>query len=445
MSYNKYGHKILFKKVGEIMSSGLIYDEEALIDDQVYKYDQFLHNRVNKYTGAGRTITKYWNINDANTTMSLGMGTHYRILGDDSPLRYDCIDRFPIIGFSPLQPEDKQASTTQVKDYTLNGEGYIIPGTIMPKENDFFIVKHLNMNHLFRVTKVGQDGLNANGMYKINYELFSTNPNEIDALKKQTVGEYVSTFETIGGEDLTPIIGKEDYDLRSRLIRMVNDMIENYKARYYDSNHNCFLLHLNGRTLFDVCGNMFMAKHGIMINDASNGNVVLNPNKIRDDRLEHLYQKSPYKWIERDAPQRYLDSFKYHIVSGFDYPDSTFAMYGYDVSIMIPVDPWCASPNCTQYFPDVVIDVLDNEADSRMCHYTDCRRCPKASQCAKHWKCQRYDYVSIIHDFIYGRLTDIHKLSLYTGDQLFDNAEAEEIYLWTPIVIYILKEVLKIK
>ena len=39
----------------------------------------------------------------------------------------------------------------------------------------------------------------------------------------------------------------------------------------------------------------------------------------------------------------------------------------------------------------------------------------------------------------------MHKLSLYTGDQLFDNADAIEVYLWTPIIIYIMKHTLKLK
>ena len=70
---------------------GLIYDEQALVDSQVYKYDQFLHSRLTKYTGDGRTIVTYWNINDDQTTTSFGTGTHYQILGIDSPL----VELFP--------------------------------------------------------------------------------------------------------------------------------------------------------------------------------------------------------------------------------------------------------------------------------------------------------------------------------------------------------------
>lgn len=428
------------------MSSGLIYDEQSLVDGQVYKYDKYLHSRTNKYTGAGRLMVDYWNMNDSNTTTSKGFNTHYQIIGNDSPLRYDEINNMILLGFSPLQPEEKQASTTNVRNYGLSGEAFIIPGTIIPRENDFFIIKHINMNHLFRVIQVTQDGLNTDGSYKINYELFSTNPQEIVKLRDQTINHYIMDLQTMGGEDLTPIISTQDHELRSRLISMVNDMTENYISRYYDSIHNCFLLHLNGRTLFDVCGNMFMSKHGVMINDNKNGNIVLNPNKIRDQQLDWLYQKSPYKWIERDAPIRYVDSFKYHIVASWNYPDSSFAQYGYDVDVMVPVDPWCDSPQCEKYFPDEAVSIFESETDIRGCTHDNCMCCDKYNYCChRHYKCQRFDYVSIIHDFVHGKLTDIHKLSLYIGDQLFDNAEWQEIYLWTPIIIYIIKQVLKIK
>ena len=423
----------------------LLYDENSLVDSQMYKYDKFLHSRINKYTGNGRTMVLYYSLNDEQTTDSLGMGTHYQILGKDSPLRYNEIENMILLGFSPLTPQDAQTSSTDVRNYDLRGEAYIIPGTIMPKENDFFIVKHLKMNHLFRVTEVIQDGLNTDGSYKINYALFSTNPKEIVWIKKQTIDHYIMDFQTIGGEDLTPVIGKEDYELRDRLIRMVDDMVENYIANFYDNRHNCFILHLNGISLFDPCGNMFMAKHGLMIRDNSNGNIVLNENKIRDTRMPWLYQRSPYKWIERDAPIRYLDTFKYRLIKAYNYPDSSFANYGDDIDVMIPTDAWCESPDCDKYFPDAVYQIFDNEQDIRTCNECDCRCCQERMCCIYSYKLKRYDYISLIHDFIHGKITNIHDLSLYMGDQLFDNSMSKDVFLWTPIIIYIIKQTLKIK
>ena len=77
----------------------LVYDETSLVDQQIYKYDKFLHSRINKYTGGGRTLVTYWNINDENTTTSLGMNDAYQILGNDSPFRYDEIDNMILVSF----------------------------------------------------------------------------------------------------------------------------------------------------------------------------------------------------------------------------------------------------------------------------------------------------------------------------------------------------------
>ena len=423
----------------------LIYDEKSLVDNQMYKYDKYLHSRLTKYTGSGRTLVKYYNQNDRNTTDSLGMGTHYQVIGPDSPLRFNRIEDMIIIGFTPLSPQNGTASTTTVRNYQLEGDGFIIPGTIMPQENDFFIVNHLNMNNLFRVTEVIQDGLNTDGSYQIKYSLYSTNPIDIENLEKQVVETFVMDLQTIGGDDLTPVIGKRDYEYRSRLIRMVDDMVENYKANFYDSKHNCFICHLNGRSMFDVCGNMFMAKNGIMISDNSNNNIVLNENKIRSQMLDYWYQRSPYKWIERDAPLRYLDTFKFKTMSTFTFPDSSFANYGDDYEVIIPGDPWCQRPDCEYYFPMEVYEIFDSEQDTRHCAICDCRCCKCRDTCIRAYKLHRYDYVSLIHDFIHGKLTNIKTLSLYTGDQLFDNSMSWEAFLWTPMIIYIIKHTLKLK
>ena len=416
----------------------LIYDENVLVDQQMYKYDKFLHSRINKYTGNSRTLVTYFNINDKETSLSFGMETHYAVLGKDSPLRFDKIENMALLGFTQLTPEESNASSTNVRNYSLSGDAFVIPGTILPKENDFFIVNHLNMNHLFRVTHVTQDGLNTDGSYKIDYVLYSSDMKEIQYLYDQVVGTYIMDLQTIGGEDLTPVIGKEDYELRSRLIEMVEDMTENYISRFYNQTHNCFILNLNGQSLFDLCGNMFMAKHGVMINDNSSGNIVLNPNKVRTPLIDSMYQRSPYKWIERDAPLRYLESFKYYLMKGSHYKDSTFAMYGHDVDVIIPGYAQCNSPDCEKFFPDEVVFMFEKECDSRSCKADDCNCCDKIDTCCRHLKCQRFDYVSIIHDFIHGKLTNMHRLSLYTGDQLFDNSDSKEVYLWTPIIIYII-------
>lgn len=165
------------------MMAGLVYDEQTIIDSQIYKYDKFIHSRINKYTEGPRTLVTYFNINDNETTLSLGTETHYQILGKESPLRFDKIENMMLLNFGKSNQDETQSSSTSVRNFSMNGECNIIPGTIMPKENDFFLTKLVNMNHLFRITQVIQDGLTTDGSYRVLYTLHSTTPDEIYSLK----------------------------------------------------------------------------------------------------------------------------------------------------------------------------------------------------------------------------------------------------------------------
>lgn len=410
--------------------AGLVFDEKSLVDSQVYKYKEMMRSRVNIYTGDGRVHVTYYNINDEQTTIALGTENEYGILSNDSPIRYNRIKDMILLNFSPLQPEDGTVSNTTVKEYDLNGTFFIPPGTIQPKENDMFCINQIDMNHIFRITKVTQDGLTTDGSYRAEYTLFDSNPDQFENLERQTVKEYILDRQTIGGDDLTPVITTEDHTLRSRIMTMIQDMVENYTSRFYDSTHNCFLLHLNGRTLFDPCGNMFMAKHGLMIQDQATRNIVLNENKLNIKNINELYQMSPFKWIERDAPIRYIEKFKYMIKDSTFYPDSSFHRYGLELEIMEPIPGWgdpeyIHEQNILYYFPQEVYEIFNQQKVS--------------------FKESNHDYVSIIYNFIHGNLTKLEHLSLYTGDQLFDNSLHEKIYLWTPMILYILKYVLKFK
>jgi hypothetical protein len=113
---------------------------------------------------------------------------------------------------------------------------------------------------------------------------------------------------------------------------------------------------------------------------------------------------------------------------------------------MIPNDPWCDSPICDKFFSDDIMKILA-DGECKCTQQCACKCCDRRHCCCCHYKYERFTYVQLLHDFIHGRLKSIKDLSLYTGDQLFDNgiASLKEIYLYTPIIIYIIKRVLLMK
>jgi hypothetical protein len=53
------------------------------------------------------------------------------------------------------------------------------------------------------------------------------------------------------------------------------------------------------------------------------------------------------------------------------------------------------------------------------------------------------EYEVLIRKYISGKLSSIQDISLYTADALMSSIKNEDIFFYTPIVIYIIRKVLK--
>ena len=121
------------------------------------------------------------------------------------------------------------------------------------------------------------------------------------------------------------------------------------------------LLHMDSG-IVDYVNNPYKFYKGTGTNAATK----FTDGKMTDEEIKEyiafLYEKSPFKWIERDAPLRYLDTFKYHMMDSYNFVNSSFPQYGdNDIQVMIPNDPWCDTPYCETYFPNDIANILANE------------------------------------------------------------------------------------
>ena len=149
------------------MPGSLIFDEKTMINGNIFKYEQRLQSHMNKYIGTGAVLTTYFPLNENATTVDRGLQTEDQIFGRKSPLRFNQVNDFPLHEFGQANPENTDEQ--QVEDILVEGDATILPQTIVPKQNDFFMVNHLKMNALFRVTSVTYDSMKREGFYKIHY------------------------------------------------------------------------------------------------------------------------------------------------------------------------------------------------------------------------------------------------------------------------------------
>lgn len=405
------------------MAGGLIFDERSMIDNNIFQYEQRLKSQTNKYIENGALLTTFFTIRENATTVDRGLRTIDAIFGHKSPLKFNKILNFPVYGFGQATPNN--TDEIGIEDINIEGECQILPGTITPNPNDFFIINHLQMRGVFQVTDVKYDSMKVEGYYKISYRLHSTSDEILQNLEKQTVETYHCDLNAIG-TDINPIIKKDDFVKRGQIEQMVNQMIQSYRAMFYDERHNCFLLYHQeyGMRWFDMCGNEFMAKHSIM-NQENSGNVIVLHDKIRDRQLPLFYNNSVYNWLELGCPKRFLQKFYFLLNDAEGWPDSSFAMWNDDdIQVLQPLALQQAKVNYQKYsFFDSV----------QVAAFEDLTKVPNSE-----YEKLIYKYMNEPHSI------SIEDVSLYTADALLSSIKHSDVYLYTPIVIYIIRQILRL-
>ena len=400
----------------------LIFDEKSMIEGNLFSFEKRLQSAANRYvTESGAILTTYFNIRDNATTVDRGLRDIDKLFGHMSPLRFNKIRNFPLYGTSQANPNNTDES--QVEDIVIDGEYIILPSTIVPNQNDFFIINHLKMKGIFQVTDVTYDSMKADGFYKIKYRLHSTSDEILQNLEQQTVEVYDCDLNAIG-TNLNPIIREDTYILRRQVERMLNSMISAYRGLFYNERHNCFLFYNEeNERLFDMCGNEFMAKYGLM-NPANASQVIMLSDKLREPKFHLYYNNSIYKWIELDCPLHLLHKFHYILSDGDGYAVSSFARWcETDIRVMQPIS---LTQSKALYQEHSYFD------ENQLRCFMDPGAVPSN------------EYERLLHKFIHKRdRISIQDVSLNIHDALLNSINHIDVFVYTPIIIYIIRKILR--
>ena len=85
-------------------------------------------------------LVTYYHIDNTTSTANPGDGTIDKLLGDDSPIRYNKIENFPVVGLREILPT-KDEIDGNLMDMSFDGEVIIFPNTIDPTPYDFLVYK----------------------------------------------------------------------------------------------------------------------------------------------------------------------------------------------------------------------------------------------------------------------------------------------------------------
>ena len=133
---------------------GYLNTANDMVDNSMKLLSDVLDSKFTSFLQGNGTpvLVTYYNIDDTLSTTDLGNYTVDQILGGNSPLRYDKILNFPLVGLRELIPSIEQLDGN-LMDLSIDGEVISFPNTIRPSGFDFFVYavfQQLQFFFLFR-------------------------------------------------------------------------------------------------------------------------------------------------------------------------------------------------------------------------------------------------------------------------------------------------------
>lgn len=183
-----------------------------------------LNNPYYLYSDKRASKCIYFNINTTMTTLDESTRGNYGEISPDSPIRYNKVRDFFIYGMSKIEP-NLDVGEYGLESSDISGDAIILPYTIVPYPNDYFILEQINGPLLFKVTGVDPNTLDTGAvMYKVSYTLASSDG--LENIEPQVVKRLRFMIQNIG-TNFASFIDEESFN-DAKEIEAYSIMLKDY-------------------------------------------------------------------------------------------------------------------------------------------------------------------------------------------------------------------------
>lgn len=392
----------------------ILINEMNAVNNNAFIYEDRIKSPSARLLDVTQTYTTYYHINNNETTTDSGFVDVSEIIGNRSPIRFNKIENFPIYGLDQIviQLQEDDAGL----DGSYEGDATILPGTVKPVQNDFFIIPILKDSYVFRVTDIQYDNIMPDNFYKISFKLEYIDPNYIKLLNDQSVEDFVCVLDNYG-TDSNCIIEKSCFTKIKEIQKMYQEITEFYKAMFYNERHNVFLCsNENGRFLYDPLQVEFINKHKLF-NDKNDLECLILTDEMEDPKRKLKYAKSMYKLFELQD-LKLLKKFNYTLRDSLTLHESSFYRW-HEKRIDVLDIPNYIPDNAKRIFSDDFINAIEYNGEVET------------------------EYGELIKKFLRKEELKIKDIPLSLSDELIYLNDSLEVFFFTPIIMYIIREVIK--
>lgn len=394
----------------------ILIDEQKMVDDNTFLYEDRIKSPTSRFIDTTPIYVTYYHINNNESTTDDGFIDINSLNGKRSPLRFNKVEKFPLYGIDQviLQLSD----TDQGLDSTYEGDGIILPGTIKPSPNDFFIIPSLKDYYVFRITSIGYDNVMPDNFYRIEYRLEYNDRQSTINLENQVVKNYTCILENIGTDE-NCIIEKDTFDKVSTINDMYNKIIDFYKAMFYDTRHNVLMYtnEENYTNIYDPFLGDFINKNHLLQQKNDLETIILT-DEYTDPKRAYKYSKSIYKYIET-KDSKLLSRFPYMLRPAITVHESSFYRWHDKSTYMVDI-PEHMPNDCKYMMSCEAYNYLKNGEEF-----------------------EHSEYFDLISKYVLKQELSISDISLDLDQELIYLNNSFEVYIYTPILMYIIRDLIK--
>ena len=287
------------KRTKELIAmAGFLFDETSFVNNNVLLHEDRMGSQLTRFLDKSPTFVTYFHINTNETTVDSGLLTVERILGDNSPVRFNKINSLPIYGIESIV---LQLENDGVLDSSYDGgEAILLPGTVEPLPNDYFLIDYMDSRFLFMVTNVDYDTIKSNNFYKITFSLKSIDDEKLNDLNAQTKEEYHCISTNIGTEDRV-FIESGDFEKMRGLEQAYANLTNHFKQLFYSNRYNKFTFTRDDIQIYDPYMTHFIFRHSLF-QEKNTYNSLFTKAEKNHPSFYQEYESSIYSAMEKLDP-----------------------------------------------------------------------------------------------------------------------------------------------
>ncbi|QXN70088.1 hypothetical protein INTERNEXUS_47 [Bacillus phage vB_BspM_Internexus] len=387
---------------------GRFIEEKDVIEKYINNFTSTTKDFSRFIEGSPNFVT-YYSKDIMNSMEDQTLQGVMEVIGVESPIKFNKIENFPIYNMEQIDP-NLEYDTENGLDTSVESTAIVLPNTLKPLPNDYFLVNYLNKDYLFRISNVETSSIDNKVFYRITYILSGDNLGILE--ERQLTEEYKVVYENIGKEAKS-ILKTTDFLLLGKIDDAFNILSKQYTKLFYNKFYNTFLFK---NQLYDNMLMKFIQNNNLFINSKTFlKNIKIEPllNESMDEFF--AYDNSIYSAIEEKSTDN-LENLNYTLEEIND-SKSIFNLYKNKYNILhISYSESDSSDLLPLFTSDFIKRIKTNEP------YTD----------------DNYKINNFIINFLNNALVEEEIVNFITKEKI---KETLDNYMIIPCILFILKEI----